>query len=102
MKAKRSPTSQGPRTSTQADAELQHIERAIGQLRAMSQKPAGTPSVEYWHERLTAICAGYVLVPAQGLRVDALRKMLDSFSQPKSDPASGRKKTTNRLWAKAA
>ena len=102
MKAKRSPTSEGPRTSTQADAELQHIERAIGQLRAMSQKPAGTPNVEYWHERLIAVCTGYVLVPAQRRRVDALRKVLESFSQPKGDPNSGRKRTTNRLWAKAA
>ncbi|QIN66522.1 hypothetical protein SBC1_65690 (plasmid) [Caballeronia sp. SBC1] len=102
MKAKRTPTSEGPRTSTQADAELQHIERAIGQLRAMSQKPAGTLNVEYWHERLNAVCTDYVLVPAQRRRVDALRKVLDSFSQPQSDPTSGRKRTTNRLWAKAA
>jgi hypothetical protein len=102
MKAKRSLTSEGPRTSTQADAELQHIERAIGQLRAMSQKPAGTLNVEYWYERLNAVCTGYVLVPAQRRRVDALRKVLDSFSQPKGDPNPGRKRTTNRLWAKAA
>ena len=102
MKAKRSPTSEGPRTSTQADAELQHIERAIGQMRAMSQKPAGTLNVEYWQERLTAVCTGYVLVPAQRRRVDALRKVLDLFSQPQDDPSTGRKRTTNRLWAKAA
>jgi hypothetical protein len=102
MKAKRSPTSEGPRTSTQADTELQHIERAIGQLRAMSQKPAGTLNVEYWHERLNAVCTGYVLVPAQRHRVDALRKVLESLSHPQGDPGSGRKRTTNRLWAKAA
>ncbi|WP_277049611.1 hypothetical protein [Caballeronia mineralivorans] len=102
MKAKRCPTSEGPGTSTQADAELQHIERAIGQLRAMSQKAAGTLNVEYWHERLTAVCTGYVLVPAQRRRIDALRKVLDSLSQPQGDPTSGRKRTTNRLWAKAA
>jgi hypothetical protein len=102
MKAKRALTSEGPRTSTQADAELQHIERAIGQLRAMSQKPSGTLNVEYWHERLNAVCTGYVLVPAQRRRVDALRKVLESVSQPKGDPGAGRKRTTNRLWAKAA
>ncbi len=47
----------GLRSSTQADAELNHIERAIGQLRAMTQKASGTLNVDYWRERLDAVRA---------------------------------------------
>jgi hypothetical protein len=102
MKNKQNAASGGLKTSSHADAELQHIERAIGQLRAMSQKPAGALNVDYWRERLTAVSGEHVLVPAQRRRIDALRKVLDSFSQPPGGPVSGGKRSTNRLWAKAA
>jgi hypothetical protein len=102
MKSKTSATSGGLRTSSHADAELQHIERAIGQLRAMSQKASGTLNVDYWRERLAAVCKEHVLVPAQRRRIDALRKVLDSLAQVPGDPIPGRKRSTNRLWAKAA
>jgi hypothetical protein len=81
---------------------LNHIERAIGQLRAMSQKAAGTLNVDYWRERLSAVCTEHVLVPAQRRRVDALLKVLDLLAMTPRDTTPGRKKTTNRLWAKAA
>jgi len=102
MKNKQNAASGGLKTSSHADAELQHIERAIGQLRAMSQKPAGALNVDYWRERLTAVSGEHVLVPAQRRRIDALRKVLDSLSQPPGGPVSGGKRSTNRLWAKAA
>jgi hypothetical protein len=92
----------GLRSSTLADAELNHIERAIGQLRAMSEKAAGTLNVDYWRERLTAVCSEHVLVPAQRRRVDAMLKVLDLLAKTPRDTTPGRKKTTNRLWAKAA
>jgi hypothetical protein len=102
MKNKQCAVSGGLKTSSHADAELQHIERAIGQLRAMSQKPSGALNVDYWRERLTAVSGEHVLVPAQRRRIDALRKVLDSFSQPPGGPVPGGKRSTNRLWAKAA
>lgn len=102
MKSKKSATSGGLKTSSHADAELEHIERAIGQLRAMSQKASGTLNVDYWRERLAAVCKEHVLVPAQRRHVDALRKVLDTLAQAPRDPIPGRKRSTNRLWAKAA
>ena len=102
MTSKKSATSGGLRISSHADTEIQHIERAIGQLRAMSQKASGTLNVDYWRERLAAVTKEHVLVPAQRRRIDALRKVLDSLTQTPGDPLPGRKRTTNRLWAKAA
>lgn len=106
MKTNKTASSGSLKSSTQADAEFDHIEKAIGQLRAMSQKAAGKLNVDYWRERLNVICDSHALVPAQKHRVDALRKVLDTLSQPPGDstqPGTGRgKRTTNRLWAKAA
>jgi hypothetical protein len=102
MKMKKPTASGGLRSSSQADAELQHIERAIGQLRAMSEKAAGALNVDYWRERLNVVSQSHALVPAQTRRIDMLRKVLDTLSQPPADTPPGRKKTTNRLWAKAA
>ncbi len=65
--SKKNATSGGPRTSSHADAELQHIERAIGQLRAMSQKPAGTLNVDYWHERLPQSLRSTCWCPRNGV-----------------------------------
>jgi hypothetical protein len=92
----------GLRSSTQADAELNHIERAIGQLRAMSQKAAGTLNVDYWRERLDAVRTGHALVPAQRRRVEALLKALDTLSTTPGGSTPGSRRSTNRLWAKAA
>jgi hypothetical protein len=102
MKKKKTETSGGLRSSTQADAELIHIERAIGQLRAMSQKAAGTLNVDYWRERLNAVCTQYALVPAQRRRVEALLKALDVLATTPGGSTPGTRRTTNRLWAKAA
>ncbi len=102
MIMKKDAPSGGLKSSTQADAELQHIERAIGQLRAMSQKATGKLNVDYWRERLSVVCESHALVPVQKRRVEALRKILDTLSQPPGNNTPGRKKTTNRLWAKAA
>lgn len=106
MKMKKTASSGSLRSSTQADAEFDHIEKAIGQLRAMSQKAAGTLNVDYWRERLNVICDSHALVPAQKQRVEAIRKVLDTLGLSPGDstqPKGGRgKRTTNRLWAKAA
>jgi hypothetical protein len=106
MKMKKTASTGSLRSSTQADAEFDHIEKAIGQLRAMSQKAAGNLNVDYWRERLTVVSDSHALVPAQKRRVDALRKTLDTLTQPPGDstqPTGSRgKRTTNRLWAKAA
>ncbi|QSN62934.1 hypothetical protein [Caballeronia sp. M1242] len=87
--------------SAMADVELQHIERAVAQLRAMKSQSSGTLNVEYWRERLTAVVSGYALVPAQKQRIQSLRAALDAVHIHPRDGGS-RKRSTNRLWAKAA
>jgi hypothetical protein len=87
--------------SALADVELQHIERAVAQLRTMKHQSSGTLNVDYWRERLTAVSKGYALVPAQKQRIEALRIALDSVGNGPREPGKGRK-STNRLWAKAA
>lgn len=102
MKKKKSETSGSLLPSAMADVELQHIERALAQLRTMSNHASGTLNVEYWRERLTAVSAGHALVPAQKRRIEALRTALDTVAKRPRDAATPRRRTTNRLWAKAA
>ncbi|WP_277185801.1 hypothetical protein [Caballeronia sp. BR00000012568055] len=101
MKKKKSETKGSLLPSALADVELQHIERALAQLRTMKHQPSGTLNVDYWRERLTAVVSGYALVPAQKQRVEALRIALDSVGSGPREPGK-RGRTTNRLWAKAA
>jgi hypothetical protein len=102
MKKKKTETTGSLLPSAMADVELQHIERALAQLRTMSDQSSGTLNVEYWRERLSAVSAGHALVPAQKRRIDALRATLDGVGKGPRDTKPGRKRTTNRLWAKAA
>jgi hypothetical protein len=102
MKKNKTEIPGGLRSSTQADAELNHIERAIGQLRAMSNKASGSLNVDYWRERLDAVRIEYALVPAQRRRVEALLKSLDTLTTTPGGSTPGTRKSTNRLWAKAA
>ncbi|GGD65396.1 MULTISPECIES: hypothetical protein [Caballeronia] len=101
MKKKKSEATGSLLPSALADVELQHIERAVAQLRTMNNQSPGTLNVEYWRERLTAVVNGYALVPAQTQRIEALRIALDAMQSTPRDGGS-RKRTTNRLWAKAA
>ncbi|WP_244817130.1 hypothetical protein [Caballeronia sp. Lep1P3] len=101
MKKKKGETKGSLMPSALADVELQHIERALAQLRAMKNQSSGTLNVEYWRERLAAVVSGYALVPAQKQRIEALRIALDAVQDHPRDGGS-RKRTTNRLWAKAA
>ncbi|KMZ13660.1 hypothetical protein BHUM_02364c [Candidatus Burkholderia humilis] len=100
MKKKKSETRGNLLPSALADVELQHIERALAQLRTMRNQSSGTLNVDYWRERLTAVASGYALVPAQKQRVDALRIALDAVGNGPREP--GTSGSTNRLWAKAA
>ena len=103
MKKKKSETKGSLLPSALADVELQHIERALAQLRTMHNQSSGTLNVEYWRERLAAVVKGYALVPAQKQRVEALRIALDSVDAgPRDGSGSRGRKSTNRLWAKAA
>jgi hypothetical protein len=88
--------------SALADVELQHIERALAQLRTMKNQSSGTLNVDYWRERLTAVVSGYALVPAQKQRVEALRIALDAVGGNGPREPGKHKRSTNRLWAKAA
>jgi hypothetical protein len=45
--------------------------------------------------------SGYALVPAQKQRVEALRIALDAVGNGPREPGK-HKRSTNRLWAKAA
>jgi hypothetical protein len=101
MKKKKSESRGSLLPSALADVELQHIERALAQLRTMKNHASGTLNVDYWRERLAAVVAGYALVPAQKQRVEALRVALDAVASGPRDPGK-RGKSTNRLWAKAA
>ncbi|KND62028.1 hypothetical protein BVER_02250 [Candidatus Burkholderia verschuerenii] len=101
MKKKNSETSGSLLPSAFADVELQHIERAVAQLRTMKHHSSGTLNVDYWRERLTAVVTGYALVPAQKQRIEALRLALDVGGGGPREPTK-RGRTTNRLWAKAA
>jgi hypothetical protein len=101
MKKKKGETKGSLLPSAMADIELQHIERAVAQLRTMKHQSSGTLNVEYWRERLTAVVSGYALVPAQKQRIEALRVALDAVQSNPRD-GGGRKRSTNRLWAKAA
>ncbi|SAK88703.1 hypothetical protein [Caballeronia ptereochthonis] len=103
MNKKKSETKGSLLPSAMADVELQHIERAVAQLRTMHNQSSGTLNVDYWRERLAAVAKGYALVPAQKQRVDALRIALDSVDAgPRGGSGSRGRKSTNRLWAKAA
>jgi hypothetical protein len=102
MKKNKTELSGGLRSSTQADAELNHIERAIGQLRAMTHKASGTLNVDYWRERLDAVRTEHALVPAQRRRVESLLKALDTLTTTPGGSTPGSRRSTNRLWAKAA
>ncbi|SAK46549.1 hypothetical protein AWB81_00489 [Caballeronia arationis] len=102
MKKKKSETTGSLLPSAMADVELQHIERALAQLRTMSTQSSGTLNVEYWRERLNAVGTQYALVPAQKRRIEALRGALDAVGKGPRDSTPGRRRTTNRLWAKAA
>jgi hypothetical protein len=101
MKKKKSEAKGSLLPSALADVELQHIERAVAQLRTMHNQSPGTLNVEYWRERLAAVVSGYALVPAQKQRIEALRLALDAVRTTPRDGGS-RKRSTNRLWAKAA
>ncbi|WP_250453368.1 hypothetical protein [Caballeronia sp. ATUFL_M2_KS44] len=101
MKKKKSEAKGSLLPSALADVELQHIERAVAQLRTMHNQSPGTLNVEYWRERLAAVVSGYALVPAQKQRIEALRVALDAVRTTPRDGGS-RKRSTNRLWAKAA
>lgn len=101
MKKKKSETKGSLLPSAMADVELQHIERALAQLRTMNKQSSGALNVEYWRERLAAVSAGYALVPAQKQRIEALRISLETVGGGPREPGS-RRKSTNRLWAKAA
>ncbi len=87
--------------SALADIELQHIERAVAQLRTMKHHASGTLNVDYWRERLAAVVKGYALVSAQKQRIEAMRVALDAFGSGPREPNT-RRRTANRLWAKAA
>jgi hypothetical protein len=102
MKKIRSETKGRLLPASMADTELQHIERALAQLRAMRQHAPGALNVGYWHERLAAVASTYALVPAQKRQVETLRRALDTIAHGPRDTTPSRKKTTNRLWAKAA
>ncbi|BCQ25283.1 hypothetical protein NK8_34600 [Caballeronia sp. NK8] len=102
MKKKNSEAKGSLLPSAMADVELQHIERALAQLRTMHKQSSGTLNVEYWRERLTAVLKGYALVPAQKQRIEALRIALDTVDSGPRDGSGSRRKSTNRLWAKAA
>ncbi|MDR5802087.1 hypothetical protein [Caballeronia sp. LZ001] len=102
MKKKKSETEGSLLPSAMADLELQHIERAVAQLRTMNNQSSGTLNVDYWRERLAAVSAGFALVPAQKQRIEALSTALDSVSSKGPSGPGSRKKSTNRLWAKAA
>ncbi|SAK57300.1 hypothetical protein AWB79_02379 [Caballeronia hypogeia] len=103
MNKKKSETKGSLLPSALADVELQHIERAVAQLRTMhNQSSSGTLNVEYWRERLAAVVKGYALVPAQKQRVEALRIALNAVDNGPRDGSGSRRRTTNRLWAKAA
>jgi hypothetical protein len=103
MKKKKSETRGSLLPSALADVELQHIERALAQLRTMRSQSSGTLNVDYWRERLTAVVAVYALVPAQKQRVEALRIALDAVAVGSGPREPGKhKRSTNRLWAKAA
>jgi hypothetical protein len=102
MKKKKSETKGSLLPSALADVELQHIERALAQLRTMHNQSAGTLNVEYWRERLAAVVKGYALVPAQKQRVNALRIALDAVDTGPRGSATRGRSPTNRLWAKAA
>jgi hypothetical protein len=54
MKKKKSETKGSLLPSALADVELQHIERALAQLRTMKHQPSGTLNVDYWRQRLCA------------------------------------------------
>ncbi|MDR5838570.1 hypothetical protein [Caballeronia sp. LZ034LL] len=102
MKKKKSETKGSLLPSALADVELQHIERALAQLRTMKNHASGTLNVEYWRERLTAVVQGYALVPAQKQRVEALRVAFDTIDAGPRHSGSRGRSPTNRLWAKAA
>jgi hypothetical protein len=102
MKKKKTETTGSLLPSAMADVELQHIERALAQLRTMSAQSSGTLNVEYWRERLNAVGTQFALVPAQKRRIEALRSALDAVGKGPRDSTQGRRRTTNRLWAKAA
>lgn len=102
MKKKKSETTGGLLPSSLADIELQHIERALAQLRSMNQHAAGSLNVEYWRGRLAAVVALHALVPAQKRRIETLRDALDIIGRGPRDDHPARKRTTNRPWAKAA
>jgi hypothetical protein len=101
MKKKKSETKGSLMPSALADVELQHIERALAQLRTMNKQSSGALNVDYWRERLAAVVKNYALVPAQKQRIEALRIALDSVGQGPREPTH-RRKPNNRLWAKAA
>jgi hypothetical protein len=48
------------------------------------------------------VLKGYALVPAQKQRIEALRIALDTVDSGPRDGSGSRRKSTNRLWAKAA
>jgi hypothetical protein len=102
MKKKKTETKGSLLPSSMADVELQHIERALAQLRAMSRQSPGTLNVQYWRDRLAAVSSDYQLVPAQKQRIEALRIALDAVDKGPRENSPTRRKTTNRLWAKAA
>lgn len=102
MTKKKSETKGSLLPSALADIELQHIERALAQLRTMNKQSSGTLNVEYWRERLAAVVQGYALVPAQKQRIEALRIALDAVDSGPRDGSGSRRRSTNRLWAKAA
>ncbi len=90
--------------SAMADVELQHIERALAQLRTMSQSlSSGTLNVEYWRERLTAVSADATLVPAQKLpdRGAAHGASTRVAKRPR-DATSPRRRTTNQALGRKA
>ncbi len=89
MKKKKSETKGSLLPSALTDIELQHIERAVAQLRTMKHPASGTLNVDYWRERLAAVSRNFALVPAQKQRIEALRIALDGVDSGSARAGQG-------------